>query len=93
MPRTPKNDPAAESKPPNLSYEDALKKLEGLVEEMESGELPLESLLTRFEEGTKLAQLCQSKLAEAEAKILQLEEKPGGDLELKPFDTTPDVNP
>ncbi len=56
-----------------LPFEEALKKLEGIVESMESDELPLEDLLARFEEGTRLAKTCQAKLTEAELKIQQLE--------------------
>ena len=54
---------------------------------MESQELPLETLLERYEEGTRLAAVCQAKLAEAELKVKQLEQKSGGDFELKPFAT------
>ena len=50
---------------------------------MESGDLPLESLLTRYEEGVKLAKVCQEKLAEAEVKIQQLEKSAAGELKLK----------
>jgi len=57
------------------------------VEVLESGDLPLETLLAKFEEGTRLVRLCQSKLADAELKIQQLESNTAGDLELKPFDT------
>jgi exonuclease VII small subunit len=46
--------------------------------------LPLETLLARFEEGTRLAHLCQRKLAEAELRIQQLEKTASGDLVLKP---------
>ena len=67
----------------SLPFEDALKKLEGIVEAMESEELPLEALLARYEEGTRLAKICQEKLAEAELKIQQLEKNPAGDLKLK----------
>jgi len=67
-----------------LPFEEALKKLETIVESMESDELPLETLLARFEEGTHLSQVCQSKLAEAELKIQQLEKNAAGDLALKP---------
>jgi exodeoxyribonuclease VII small subunit len=73
-----------------LPYEEALKKLEAIVEEMESGELPLESLLTRFEEGTRLARHCQAKLAEAELKIQQLEQSAQGAFEVKPFSSGAD---
>jgi len=72
-----------------LPFEDALKRLEGIVESMESGDLPLETLLTRFEEGTKLATVCQAKLAAAELKIQQLEKDSTGDLVLKP--ASPDL--
>jgi len=69
----------------NLPFEEALKKLEGIVETMESGELPLEALLARFEEGTRLVKICQEKLAEAELKIQQLEKNAAGELKLKPL--------
>ncbi len=52
---------------------------------MESQDLPLESLLARYEEGTQLAKICQEKLADAELKIQQLEKKTSGELKLKPF--------
>ena len=68
-----------------LPFEEALHKLEAIVESMEADELPLETLLARFEEGTKLAQMCQAKLAEAELKIQQLEKNAAGDLTLKPL--------
>ena len=65
--------------------EDALKRLEGIVETMESGELPLETLLARYEEGMRLVKICQEKLAEAELKIQQLEKNAAGELKLKPL--------
>ena len=77
---------------PPLPFEDALQKLESIVESMESDELPLETLLARFEEGTQLAEMCQAKLAEAEVKIKQLEKSADGDFTLKPLaveDTEP----
>lgn len=80
---------ADSSAPAELRFEEALKKLESIVESMEGDDLPLEILLARFEEGTKLAQVCQSKLAEAELKIQQLEKSAAGELVLKPM-TLPD---
>jgi len=68
----------------NLPFEEALKRLEGIVEAMEAQDLPLESLLARYQEGTALAQLCQTKLNEAELKIQQLEKNAKGELTLKP---------
>jgi exodeoxyribonuclease VII small subunit len=67
-------------------FEDALKKLEGIVEAMESDDLPLEMLLAKYEEGTKLVKICQGKLAEAELRIQQLEKTAAGEMKLKPFD-------
>ena len=88
MPYAPKN--AGQShidKAGNVSFEDALKKLETIVEAMESEDLPLENLLAKCEEGTRLANLCQDKLVEAELKIQQLERNAAGEMELKPLAT------
>jgi exodeoxyribonuclease VII small subunit len=68
-----------------LPFEDALKKLESLVEAMESEDLPLEALLAKYEEGTRLVKICQEKLAEAELKIRQLEKNAAGEMKLKPL--------
>lgn len=73
------------SKTDNLPFEEALKRLETIVEAMESQDLPLESLLARFEEGTQLAKVCQAKLADAELKIQKLERTSSGETVLKPL--------
>ena len=80
--------PAADGK--ELPFEEALKKLESVVESMESDDLPLETLLARFEEGTQLARICQARLAEAELKIQQLEKNASGALALKSVDLAED---
>ena len=67
-------------------FEEALQKLESVVEAMEADDLPLETLLARYEEGAKLVKICQAKLAEAELKIQQLEKTAGGELKLTPVD-------
>jgi exodeoxyribonuclease VII small subunit len=67
-------------------FEEVLKKLEGVVEAMESDELPLETLLAKYEEGAKLVKICQDKLAEAELKIRQLEKTASGEMKLKSLD-------
>ena len=67
----------------NLPFEEALKRLEGIVESMENDDLPLEALLSKYEEGTRLAQSCQARLTEAEVKIQQLERKANGQFALK----------
>ena len=75
------NSPAKAGVP----FEEALEKLEGVVDAMESGELPLESLISKYEEGMRLAKVCQEKLAEAELKIQQLEKTASGEMKLKPL--------
>jgi exodeoxyribonuclease VII small subunit len=76
----------AAGRPGNVPFEDALKKLETIVEAMESEDLPLETLLARYEEGTRLVKICQEKLAEAELKIQQLEKNAAGEMKLKPME-------
>ena len=71
-----------------MPFEEAMQKLESIVDAMESGELPLESLMAKFEEGTRLAKICQAKLAQAEVKIQQLEKNANGELTLKPIEIT-----
>src|SRR5215471_18665735 len=52
-----------------LNFEGAMDRLERIVEQMESGKLPLEDLIVRYEEGMKLVRTCQERLANAEQKI------------------------
>ena len=70
------------SKAESLPFEQALKRLEAIVEAMESDDLPLETLLAKFEEGSRLAKMCQTKLADAELKIEKLEKTGAGELKL-----------
>ena len=69
----------------HLPFEEALKRLEGIVDSMENDDLPLETLLSKYEEGTRLTQTCQAHLAAAEVKIQQLERKANGQLTVKPI--------
>jgi exodeoxyribonuclease VII small subunit len=54
---------------PEANFEQAIKRLEAIVEQMESGELSLEDLIVRYEEGMKLVKVCQERLASAEQRI------------------------
>ena len=67
-----------------LSFEEGIQRLESIVEAMESGDLPLEALMQKFEEGTALAKLCQDKLATAAVRVQQIEK--GSEMTLKPFE-------
>jgi exodeoxyribonuclease VII small subunit len=67
----------------DIHFEEALKKLETIVELMETEDLPLETLLAKYEEGTQLARTCQEKLTEAELKIQQLEKNAAGEIKFR----------
>lgn len=51
------------------SFEEAIKKLEAIVKEIESDNIKLEVALTKYQEGVKLVQFCQAKLAEVEQEV------------------------
>lgn len=70
-------------------FESAIKRLEEIVKILESGELPLASLLEMYEEGVKLQNFCQEKLDEAERKVEILVRKSEGALEREPFTGDP----
>ena len=53
----------------DLNFEGAMNRLDKIVEQMESGKLPLEDLIVRYEEGMNLVKICQERLATAEQKI------------------------
>ncbi|MAD28599.1 MAG: exodeoxyribonuclease VII small subunit [Woeseiaceae bacterium] len=53
----------------NINLEQSLKDLESLVAELETGELPLEEAMKKFENGIKLTRACQTALKEAEQKV------------------------
>lgn len=55
-----------------LTYEQAYKRLEEIVEKLENGSVPLEESMKLFEEGTKLANFCNTKLNASEQKFTQL---------------------
>ncbi len=55
-----------------LSFEDALRRLEEVVERLEKGDLPLEESLRLFQEGTALVRHCEGLLRAAEAKVEML---------------------
>ena len=67
----------------NLPFEEALQRLEGIVDAMENDDLPLETLLSKYEEGTRLAERCQSRLAEAELQVQKLERKASGEIRVQ----------
>ncbi len=73
----------------SINLEKALADLEGLVEELESGDLPLEKAMKKFEEGIKLTRSCQKALKDAEQKVEILLKSAGGE-SLDDFETEED---
>lgn len=67
-----------------IAFEEALARLETIVEGMETAEMPLEKLLAHFEEGARLARICQTRLAAAEVRVQQIEKNVAGDWEVRP---------
>lgn len=76
-----------EAKEAQLSFESALEKLEAIVESMESGEVPLAELLAKFEEGSRLLKICETRLKDAELKIEQLKKQKDGTIAFDKFET------
>ncbi len=75
--------------PKKFNLEKSLAELEELVEELESGDLPLEKAMKKFEEGIKLTRGCQTALKEAEQKVEILLKSAGGE-DLKEFEVDVD---
>ena len=73
----------------SINLEKALTDLEELVEELESGELPLEKAMKKFEEGIKLTRNCQAALKDAEQKVEILLKSAGGE-DLEDFEAESD---
>ena len=67
-----------------VSFETGLQQLEGIVKEMEGGDLPLERALELFEKGMKLSEMCRKQLEEAETRVEMLIKR-AGEVTPEPF--------
>lgn len=67
-------------------FEEALKRLQGIVEKMERGDLPLEEAVEAYTEGVRLVQFCHRKLEEAENRVQLLLKNQQGEWAAAPFD-------
>jgi exodeoxyribonuclease VII small subunit len=79
------------SREADLNFEGAMDRLEKIVEQMESGKLPLEDLIVRYEEGMNLVKVCQERLANAEQKIEIIARNSAGKPEVKEFEPAPEA--
>lgn len=71
---------------PEIKFEEAIKKLEKIVEELEKGNLSLDEALKKYQEGMELSRLCSQRLENAKKKIDVLVKNKKGEFELKPLD-------
>ena len=70
-------------------FEECLQRLEGIVQELEKADIPLEKSLTLFEEGMQLSASCRKELEEAEGKV-EILLKQNGKLQAEPFEPASD---
>jgi len=80
----------AKQRETGLNFEGAMDRLETIVEQMESGKLPLEDLIVRYEEGMNLVKICQERLASAEHKIEMIARNSAGKAIVKDFEASPE---
>ena len=76
-----------DTKTKDIKFEDAVGRLEDIVEKLEDGEIELEQALALFEEGMQLSKLCSTKLDEAKKKIQILKDTANGVKKLEDFET------
>ena len=74
------------------TFEQSLKQLERIVQELEEGDLPLEKAIKKFEDGIELTKFCSQKLDETEKKISILLKNAEGRISEKPFAPDTDEN-
>ncbi len=67
------------------TFEQSMKQLERIVQELEDGDLPLEKAIKKFEEGIKLTKFCSAKLDETEKKVTILLKNAEGQMVEQPF--------
>lgn len=74
-----------------MKFEEAISRLEKIVQQLEEGEKSLEGSLKLFEEGIKLSKFCSGKLEEAKKKIEILTKSEKGELATKPFNLEEEI--
>ena len=70
------------------TFEESLKKLESIVDQLERGDLPLEESIKLFEEGVNLSHACKKELETAEGKVQLLLKQRDGSMKAEPFPST-----
>lgn len=70
----------------NLSFEDAIKELETIVEKLERGDAPLEESISIYQRGAALKAHCEGQLKAAQLKVEKIVLKSSGEAATEPFD-------
>ena len=83
---------SSKTKSAEPNFEKAMDRLEAIVEQMESGKLPLEDLIVRYEEGMNLVKVCQERLTSAEQKIEIIARNSAGKPAVKDFEPAAESN-
>ncbi len=80
-------DPSATDHPvdPDLPFEEALTRLEALIQGMESDQVPLDDLIRNYEAGTALYRVCEKRLDEAQGRVEFIRKKHDGAAVAEPF--------
>ncbi|MBI4716965.1 MAG: exodeoxyribonuclease VII small subunit [Planctomycetes bacterium] len=71
---------------PKLTFEEALKQLETIAEQIEQGKIGLEESIAQYEQGMTLVRYCREVLSKAELRIQRLQQRGDGTLEVTPFE-------
>ncbi len=71
-----------------VKFEEALKRLEKIVEDLENGDLSLDEAMKKYQEGIELSRVCTQRLDNAKKKIDVLVKNKKGEFELKPLNET-----
>jgi len=79
-------EPALPKDIAGLSFEDALKELEGIVQQLEQGKTKLDDSISAYERGALLKRHCEQKLAEAKMKVEKISFSPDGSVSSQPAD-------
>ena len=75
-----------------MKFEEALKKLEKIVEDLEKGDLTLDEALKKYQEGIELSRACSQRLESAKKKIEVISKNKKGEFELKPLEDSASDN-
>ena len=76
-----------------ITFETAMKQLEQIVQDLETGDMPLEKAIKKFEEGIKISKYCSEKLDESERRITLLMQDPDGKKVSEiPFETENEIS-